>query len=911
MLTRQTLSEQIGDQLVFLKRKITIMNNQGLYDANIYAQDILCRLYNTVFGIQLNNLNKEKTTVEGIDLGDTENRIAVQVTSENNSTKIKETIRIFIEKQLYKDYDRLIFGMLSDKKKYRTQFDTNHLFCFDAQSDIIDFNDLALHIKDCSIEKQKEVFDILNEELGNKTTVDCYTEKNNIQAVEKQITARCRSRLISAGIADELATIIIDNDIECDRYSDILDAAMHGIIYLQGEFGSGKSHALLILALRMIREYSNDNTKPLPIYTTANEIVNAGGVQAWKEKQQKAESYFIFIDGCDEMSIVEADKVLNEILYLQSLWSNAQFLLCGRPLHLCSIEGKAYNIPPLSEDQIISLISLISGKDKTDVSRRIFFMEKDLKETLKRPLYSVLFAVLLKQAGDYFRTSYSELIAQFVDWTLNTGITTKAEIALTLERAAVLSVDRNIGNVHISEIGGEEVYKVLQQTGFLLLHQNNTVSFPLPIIAQWFAAEGLLHKRVSIEDILDDELRSSRWRNAFALMFSKMTFDESLDLFTSIIKKDTGLVADIIRNGTINEFMRSSPSPLECGVKILKCIEIWADALGDLKNVLLPYENNQLKKLAISVVEGRITTTWSNIQDANNVCVLSPIEQIRWRGKTQSCSLFAQSTWPWIFTFNYISTELKNNVQYRSLLCDNDDIMKEYVWKTTLSLLGKGSLYQEPIPLSSIEEYRKFRKYPLIIRRTEYHLDVFFSLVDLIYKNGIHSIEPAVPSGDKEFGKGRFIWSHYSEQRLYERVCAIYEKALQAYSDFMSDLFLSFVPRMRVAAIMPVIFHANLTYKEDGLDQSDGPALTWHMEAQPKTMKNKIEITLNETDAWQDDPDTIHSILEKDIFHRPLQREWLGPVFHSQLLRCFDATPITDVVFSWIEDDLKEIGWIS
>ena len=85
------------------------MNNQGLYDANIYAQDILCRLYNTVFGIQLNNLNKEKTTVEGIDLGDTENRIAVQVTSENNSTKIKETIRIFNEK-----YIPIIFAIFVD-----------------------------------------------------------------------------------------------------------------------------------------------------------------------------------------------------------------------------------------------------------------------------------------------------------------------------------------------------------------------------------------------------------------------------------------------------------------------------------------------------------------------------------------------------------------------------------------------------------------------------------------------------------------------------------------------------------------------------------------------------------------------------------------------------------------------------
>lgn len=910
MLTRQTLSEQIGDQLVFLKCKIIIMNKQGLYDTNIYAQDILCRLYNTIFGFQLKNLNKEKTTVEGIDLGDIENRIAVQVTSENNSTKIKETIRIFNEKQLYKSYDRLIIGMLSDKKQYSTQFDTNNLFCFDARNDIIDFNDLALLIKDCSIEKQKEVFDILSEELGDKATVDCYTEIVDIQAVEKQLTARCRSRLISAGIADELATIIINNDIGCDRYSDILDAATHGKIYLQGEFGSGKSHALLILALRMIREYSSDNTKPLPIYTTANEIVNAGGLEIWKEKQQKAGSYFIFIDGCDEMSIVEADKVLNEVLYLQSLWSNAQFLLCGRPLHLCALEGKAYNIQPLLEDQIISLISLISGKEKTDISRRLFSIEKDLKETLKRPFFVLPYALLLEQEGDYFNPTYSGLISKFVDRTLSKGVVAKSDIAVTLEQIAIRSIDHNIGKVHVSEIGEKNVYAVLQQTGFLFLHQDNTVSFPLPIFAQWFAAEGILHKYVSIDDILSDRTRASRWRYAFSLMFSKMTFEESLDLFSKIVKKDTGLVADIIKNGTINESMRSSPSSLECGMKIRQCIVIWADALGELKNLVLPYDNNQLKKLAIHVFEGRITTTWSNIPDVDDVCVISPHEQLLWRGKMESRGLFAQATWPWIFTFDHISRELEHIVKNKVLLCNNDDILKEYVWKMTLSLLNKGNLYQDPIPLNCIEEYRQFRDYPTIIRNTEYHLDVFFSLVDMLYKNGIHSIQPVVPSGDKEFGKGRYIWSHYSEQRLYERVCAIYEKALYAYSDYMTEFFASLAPRMRVAALMPMIFHANLTYKEDGLERSDGPALNWHMEAQPVTMKNRIDITLNRSEKWRDSPDSIHSILEKDILHRASQREWLSTVFVSQLLRCLEATPITDVVFDWIEDNLKEIGWI-
>ncbi len=42
-------------------------------------------------------------------------------------------------------------------------------------------------------------------------------------------------------------------------------------------------------------------------------------------------------------------------------------------------------------------------------------------------------------------------------------------------------------------------------------------------------------------------MRSSRWRYAFSLMFSKMSFDESIELFSKIIEKDIGSAADIIK----------------------------------------------------------------------------------------------------------------------------------------------------------------------------------------------------------------------------------------------------------------------------------------------------------------------------------------------------------------------------
>ena len=889
------------------------MNRQGLLDCNIYAQDILCALFNAVFDYHLVNLNKLTTTVAGIDLGDKENRIAVQVTSDNSSTKIKETIRLFIDKKLYLQYDRLIIAIIGNKKNYTAVFNTEGKFGFDIIHDVIGFPEIALYIKDLPLEKQQRILSILQEELEGASTIGSNSAKMDLQTLEKQITARCRSKLLATGINVELATEIINRDVDSDRYSDILDAERTGKVYIQGEFGSGKSHALLILCLRMIHEHFIDKSKPIPLYATAGEVLSAGGVKSWKDKlllEESSESYYIFIDGCDEMSITEAEKLLDEVLYLRELWTSVRILMCGRPLYTYIYRENTYDLPCLSDERVVELVSYISGREKTDIARQFRSMERDVKDTLKRPFFALLYSVLSLSASEYSYPSYSKLISQFVDLGLSKVDAERESITTTLETVAACAVDRNLGKVNISDLQRDNIYQILQKTGFLYLHRDNTVSFPLPIIAQWFAAEALIHKVVSIDDILDDRTRSSRWRYAFSLMFSRMSFNESLELFSKIVKKDTGAVADIITRGTINEFSEVSLSPLECGKRIRRCMELWADALGSIKEVITPYEQEAVKKLAIYVDGCQVTTTWSSKTAADDVTVLVPRAQIQLGCVTQTRSVRSQATWPWIYTFEIIQSNLRDAVKERTVLCENDDILMEFAWKTTLSLLHLGSLYQEPIPLSRIEEFRKYRHSVYINGRKKYRLDAFFSIIDQMYDNGVSEIHPSVPCGDKDLSTARFVWSHYSEEQLYKRVTEIYKQALQAYRDYSSDAFSSFAPRMRIAAFMPAVFHANLTFREDGTERNDGPTLTWHMEALPMDKQNRVDITLNEPEKWVHDADALHRILENDTTNRPLAHEWLFPSLHSQTLRCFEATPITDVVFQWIEDDLKSIGWM-
>ena len=221
MMERQVLLDKITDQLSRFQCKIGILNKNGLNDANIYAQDVICRLFNVIYGYQLVNLNREKATIEAIDLGDKESRVAVQVTSDNSNTKIKETINLFIKKKLYVDYDRLIIAIIGSKKNYKSTFTTDDTFQFDKRTDIIDIKCLVSDIKNCSIEKQREILSILEEELEGRSTRTLIQQEETVDTLEKKITARCRSKLISVGVTSETALEIINKDVAGNRYNDI------------------------------------------------------------------------------------------------------------------------------------------------------------------------------------------------------------------------------------------------------------------------------------------------------------------------------------------------------------------------------------------------------------------------------------------------------------------------------------------------------------------------------------------------------------------------------------------------------------------------------------------------------------------------------------------------------------------
>lgn len=168
MMNKEVYLKNIAENLALLSREVSILNAVNLYDINIIAEDFFPGLLNLIYGYELKNANHLEKNAPAIDLIDQKNRIAVQVTSDNSSTKIKHTIEEFNKSQAYHLYDRLVVLILTQKKKYSSNFDTQGLFSFEKARDIWDVEKLIKDIRELKTAQIKNVSDYLSEELYNK-----------------------------------------------------------------------------------------------------------------------------------------------------------------------------------------------------------------------------------------------------------------------------------------------------------------------------------------------------------------------------------------------------------------------------------------------------------------------------------------------------------------------------------------------------------------------------------------------------------------------------------------------------------------------------------------------------------------------------------------------------------------------
>jgi HEAT repeat protein len=141
-------------------------------DINRVAESVLVPLFREVYGyLQLEDLNRtEGPNFAGIDLGDRQAKVAVQVTSTPTTAKVRHTLEQVLKRDLFQDYQRIVIYVLTEKQKSYPAETLSKLTNgrFDAKRDILDHRDLfrAITSTGLTLEQTQTVERLLEEHFG-------------------------------------------------------------------------------------------------------------------------------------------------------------------------------------------------------------------------------------------------------------------------------------------------------------------------------------------------------------------------------------------------------------------------------------------------------------------------------------------------------------------------------------------------------------------------------------------------------------------------------------------------------------------------------------------------------------------------------------------------------------------------
>lgn len=115
-IRREEVLKTLAERFVTFSSVVTIQNKVGFSDINKSAERLFINVLNTVYNLDLEDMNTIQDNYPAIDLGDYASRTCIQVTSESTNQKFRNTVSKFKEKELNRDFDELKFLIISNKE---------------------------------------------------------------------------------------------------------------------------------------------------------------------------------------------------------------------------------------------------------------------------------------------------------------------------------------------------------------------------------------------------------------------------------------------------------------------------------------------------------------------------------------------------------------------------------------------------------------------------------------------------------------------------------------------------------------------------------------------------------------------------------------------------------------------------
>ena len=816
-----------------------------------------------------------------------------------------------------------------------------------------DQNRIVIH-QGASIEEIRQVILNVIQELRGATIapesliVDRLTR---LEKIHQDSRGWCIQRFWGAGVDIDEATNLAD-DPSIGVLPVELKLSPGKVVLLVGELGVGKTLITQRLFQHAVKQAQEDASAPIPIYLESgkwgrqNSLQEAIEIAASSLGNPATQGTIIILDGLDEVDLVLANQILSSACFLATNWLNTTVVISSRPTRLTeNAKDRSpihqLQVEPLSELQAHLLIERISGLQLTAMICSGW--TESFQDAIRRPLFALILASYLGKGSAKFPKSTGELLSWFVEDALKQVNADYNSCDQFLKQLASLSVDCGGGWIRATDVDPTgAALKLLLSSRLVAERSRGLISFPLPILTEWFAARSLADNQLKVEELVAQPQRLENWR--YPLVIAIAYFGEKIvfKLLEPIVQNYPTFAAEIILEASTRWGGREIPLPpfKECGEQIQTATKAWAQGLGALAQLAAPIDQNgTLRSLGVRTDGTRLEAAWYDGNEILDEIVLLPPDwdspiAMEWNNWTGGSSKHPgeESAWAWRWTLNSFVGILGRKLETPTLIVEDDSLIQEAAWRAALAVIRYGRTAShlnqswrglEKIPLAEVKATLNYIKaqaaqncrivLPDIGSGSDNQQDYYLKRLhqEIIRLQGLNQSELRYPWAGPDLPQGQRLWELYSSERLSLRIKEVYKAALDIYEQIVKTWFRSLEPGLQIAAILPARLVGNISSTQrQGIFGTELPDFYWFLEALPENQPNKVEITIGEDYIYESQKNRMEIASRQLSSLRPGAAMWIRyPPHGSHLSRehFFEHSPATALAYSWLRDDLTRV----
>lgn len=180
MITRGHYIGEIIDELSTISAQVKMRNQLGMTDLSVLAENFFRDLLNEVLDVSLSNLNADRSNAPGLDLGDANGTIAIQVTATSSKKKVEDTLAKITSEDRNK-YRRIVILVVGQKQgTYALDAALTKKMGFSKEEDIWDLESVARLVVGLNIARLEAAYRVVRREVARlKIDLELPDEQGN------------------------------------------------------------------------------------------------------------------------------------------------------------------------------------------------------------------------------------------------------------------------------------------------------------------------------------------------------------------------------------------------------------------------------------------------------------------------------------------------------------------------------------------------------------------------------------------------------------------------------------------------------------------------------------------------------------------------------------------------------------